>query len=179
MVDRFWDEPQGCFYDTGHGEEIHIVRPKNVIDSVQPSGSSAAAYVLLRLARLTDNGAYEGIAAAAIRSVQELMVRYPSGFGNWLCALDFYLSKPREIAIVGRPGDPATKSLIEVINLRYLPNKVLAGKSSETTATNMDIPLLQGRVSIENRPTVYVCESYACQAPVTDPDALAALLDRK
>jgi len=179
MVDRFWDEPRGCFYDTGHGEEIHIVQPKNVLDSVQPSGSSAAASVLLRLARLTDNREYEELAASAIRSVQRLMVRYPSGFGNWLCALDYYLSKPKEIAIVGRPGDPATKSLIEVINLRYLPNKVLAGKSSETTATNMDIPLLQGRVSIENRPTVYVCESYACQSPVTDPDALAALLDRK
>ena len=179
MVDRFWDEPGGCFYDTGHGEEIQIVRPKNVIDSVQPSGSSAAASVLLRLARLTDNREYEELAASAIRSVQGLMVRYPSGFGNWLCALDFYLSKPKEIAIVGRPEDLATKSLMRAINLRYLPNKVLAGKTPEATSPVMDIPLLKGRGPIDNRPTVYVCESYACQAPVTDPDALAALLDRK
>ena len=177
MLERFWDEPHGCFYDTGHGQEALMIRPRNIYDNALPSGSSAAASVLLRLARLTGNGDYERPAASALRSAEEVMIRYPLGFGHSLCALDFYLSQPKEIAVVGRPGDPATKSLLNVINRRYLPNKVLAGRDPDELARSMDIPLLQDRGMIGNRPTVYLCEGYACQTPVTDPDTLATLLD--
>ena len=177
MLDRFWDETQGCFYDTAHGQEALVVRPRSIYDNALPSGSAAAAFVLLHLARLTGDSDYERPTTAALRSVQELMVQYPLGFGHWLCALDFYLSKPKEIAVVGRLGDPAMKSLMNVITKRYLPNKVLAGGDPGELART-SIPLLHDRGMIQNRPTVYLCESYVCHAPTTDPDALATLLDR-
>jgi len=177
MLEWFWDEPHSCFYDTSHGQEALMIRPRNIYDNALPSGSAAAAFVLVHLARLTGNGDYESMATAAMRSVQELMIRYPLGFGHWLCALDFYLSQPKEIAVVGRPGDPATKSLMNVINRRYLPNKVLAGRDPDELARSMDIPLLQNRGMIGNRPTVYLCEGHVCQTPVTDPDTLVTLLD--
>ena len=172
------DESRGAFYDTGRAQEALVVRPRNIYDNVLPSGSSSAAFALVHLARLTDNREYERLAAAAIRSVEELMVRYPSGFGHWLCALDFYLSRPKEIVVVGQPGDPAMRSLVSVVNLRYLPNKVLAGWNPDESAQPIDIPLLQDRVMIENRPTAYVCESHVCLTPVTEPDALASQLDQ-
>ncbi len=177
IVDQFWDESQGCFYDAGQGQETLVIRPRNIFDNALPSGSSAAAHVLLHLARLTDNKGYESLATTAIRSVQGLIVRYPSGFGNWLCALDFYLSKPKEIAVVGQPEDPAMISLMSAINLRYLPNKILAGANPDESSQIIGIPLLQDRTMIENKPTAYVCEGNVCQIPVTDPDALADLLD--
>jgi hypothetical protein len=177
MLSRFWDETQRCFYDTAHGQEALVVRPRSIYDNALPSGSAAAAFVLLRLARLTSNSDYERPATAALRSVQELMLRYPLGFGHWLCALDFYLSQPKEIAVVGRPGDPAMKSLMNVITRRYLPNKVLAGGDPDELA-RISIPLLHDRGMIQNRPTVYLCENYVCQTPTTDPNALATLLDR-
>ncbi len=177
MLEQFWDEPHGCFYDTAHGQETLVVRPRNIYDNALPSGSSAAAFVLIRLARLTGNSDYERPATAAIRSVQEPMIRYPLGFGYWLSALDFYLSEPKEIAVVGRLGQPATKSLMNVINRRYLPNTVLAGHDPDESTT-IDIPLLRSRGMIGNKPTVYVCERYVCQAPITDPNALETLLDQ-
>ena len=39
-----------------------------------------------------------------------------------------------------------------------------------------DIPLLVGRGPLDGRAAAYVCEHFACQAPVTDPDALRRLL---
>ena len=78
--------------------------------------------------------------------------------------------------MIGHPEDSATKSLIRVINERYLPNKVLAVRNPDEPA-QMDIPLLRDRTMIENKPTVYVCENHVCKMPVTEPDALAALFD--
>ncbi len=176
MLEKFRDKAKGYFHDTAQGEKTILVRPRNIYDNALPSGSSAAAFVLLQLARLTDNNEYEKVAASAIHSVQESMLRYPLGFGHWFCALDLYLSKPLEIVLVGRPEDLATKSLVRVINQRYLPNKVLAVKNPSEPA-QLDIPLLRDRAMIDNKPTVYVCENHVCKMPITDPDALTALLD--
>jgi len=176
MLEQFWDEGRGYFYDTAHGHETVLVRPRNIYDNALPSGSSAAAYVLIELARLTDNKEYEKVAASAILSAQSLMLRYPPGFGHWFCALDLYLTKLLEIAIVGRPGDPATKSLMRVINERYLPNKVLA-VSNQEEPTQIDIPLLRDRGMIDKKPTVYVCENRVCKMPVTEPHDLERLLE--
>lgn len=178
MLDRFWDKTQGCFYDTAHDQEALVVRPRSIYDNALPSGSATATFVLLRLARLTGSSDYEGPATAALRSMQGLMLQYPLGFGHWLCALDFYLSKPKEIALVGRVGDPAMKSFMNVITRRYLPNKVLAGGDPDELARTISIPLLHDRGMIQSRPTAYLCENYVCQAPTTDPDTLATLLDR-
>ena len=120
---------------------------------------------------------YEKVAAASMRSAQELMVRYPPAFGHWLCALDAYLSKPLDIAVIGNPEDTATKSLLRVINNRYSPNKILAVRRPKDSSQT-DIPLLRDRPMIDGKPTVYVCEDHVCKTPVNEPDALAAILDK-
>jgi uncharacterized protein YyaL (SSP411 family) len=179
MIHQFWDEAQGCFYDAGPRQEVLIVRPRNIYDNALPSGSAAAAYTLIRMARLTGNREYENLAGTAIRSVQQFLNQYPSSFGYWLCALDFYLAKSKEIALIGQLEEPATKSLIDVINQRYLPNRVIAGKVSDLPEQNEELPLLENRGMIDNKPAVYVCEGNVCQSPVTDPEALAAILDQR
>jgi uncharacterized protein YyaL (SSP411 family) len=179
MIEQFWDASHGQFYDTGDRNEGLPVRPRNIYDNALPSGASAASSALLQLARITGNGEYERIAASGIRSVQDYMARYPTGFGHWLCALESYLSRPTEIAVIGDPGDPATKSLLGVVNARYLPGKVLAGGRPNGTAPSVDVPLLKDRNMVEDRPTAYVCEDHTCKTPVTDPEALAALLDQR
>jgi uncharacterized protein YyaL (SSP411 family) len=34
------------------------------------------------------------------------------------------------------------------------------------------IPLLAGRAHVDGKPAAYVCENFACQLPVTEPEAL-------
>jgi uncharacterized protein YyaL (SSP411 family) len=178
MIDLFWDEAKGVFYDTGRDHERLVVRPRDIFDNATPSGGSAAALALLRLAALTgppQADEYERYAAASLRSVRDLLASMPSGFAHWLCALDYYLSTPNEIVIIGPRDDPATRALLAVARGRYLPNKVIAG--ADAPAKGAASPLLEGRELVDGRPTAYVCEHYVCQRPVTEPQALAQQLD--
>ena len=100
----------------------------------------------------------------------------PTGAGQALCALDLYLSRVREVAIVGEPADPATRTLIAQVHDRYLPNAVLAAAGPEDAVALGAIGLLADRVAIDGRATAYVCEGFTCRLPVTDPAELAAQL---
>ena len=175
MAALFWDEESGVFFDTGSDHERLVIRPRESFDNATPSGGSAAAMALLRLAVLTGNNDYERYAVSSLRSVRDYLARGPSGFANWLAALDFYLATPKEIVVIGPREDAATQKLLRVAYGRYLPNRAIAG--AETPPDRARSPLLEGREMIDGRPTAYVCEHYACQLPVTEPAALAEQLD--
>jgi uncharacterized protein YyaL (SSP411 family) len=117
MVEQFWDEAVSTFYDTSQKQQNLFVRPRSTFDGALPSGSSAATTALLKLARLTDNKHFEQVAAQSLRSIQESVSQYPLGFSYWLCALDFYLSRPKEIAIIGPRNSPATLKLLHTYSL--------------------------------------------------------------
>ncbi|MCB0159885.1 MAG: thioredoxin domain-containing protein, partial [Caldilineaceae bacterium] len=95
------------------------------------------------------------------------------GFGRMLGALDMLLAPRREIAIIGAPEDEATQALLRTVHRRYLPNTVLAVAAPDEAS---DLPLLAGRTPVDGQPAAYVCENYACNLPVTTPEALAGLL---
>ena len=179
MISLFWDESAGAFYDTGREHEELVVRPRDVFDNAQPCGSSVATDVLLRLSVVTGNEDYAAKAVAPLRTLAELMGRAPAGTGRWLAALDFYLSTPKEVALIGSTDDQGTRALLKAVNGRYLANRVVVGASGEGEASASGLPLLEGRGMVSGLPTAYLCENYACQLPVTDPDALGAQLDAR
>ena len=176
MLDLFWDEGEQAFFDTGRDHEELILRPRDVFDNAVPSGGSVAVDVLLRLAILIDSPDYSRKASAALRSMQTVMAQAPMGFGQWLCALDFSLSTPREIAVVGPWSDPATQSLLDQVYSRYMPNKVLTGYDPSQPGAAEEIPLLEDKDMISGLPAAYVCQNYACLIPATGPEALAEQL---
>ena len=175
MVDLFWDAPTNQFFDTGHDHEQLVVRPKDITDNAIPCGSSMAADVLLRLAVITGDGDMERRASTALRSVRQLMITFPTASGHWLGALDFYLSRPKEIVIVGDTDDADTQALLAEVHRNYSPNRVLLGLEDGETA-DRGLPLLADRRKIDGQATAYVCENYVCQLPVTDPQELARQL---
>jgi uncharacterized protein YyaL (SSP411 family) len=176
MIEQFWNEASGVFYDTGARHENLFIRPQSTFDGTIPCGASMAALVLLKLGRLTDSRELENIAARALRSVRELMSQNPLGSSNWLCALDFYLSEPRQIAIIGSIGNPATSKLLHTLCITWLPNKVVVAYDPADPTSVSDLKLLENRGMIDNQPTVYICHGSSCQQPVTDPASLTAQL---
>ena len=175
MLRLFWDERLEGFYDTGADHERLIVRPRNLFDNAVPCGSSVAIEALLRLAVLTGDRRYETAATRALRPMADLMARHPGGFGRFLCALDFHLGPVVEVALVTpRAGEEGP--LAREVFGRYLPNRVVTGMIAGDSAAAAGIPLLEGRSAVDGKATAYVCENYACELPVTEPDALARQL---
>ena len=107
--------------------------------------------------------------------MESMMAQYPLGFGQWLQALTYALSKPREIAIVGDPDSADTQALLKVAREGYQPFRVtaLAAPDAQPPA----VPLLQNRGLVDGCAAAYVCRDFSCQAPVVEPEALWAQID--
>jgi uncharacterized protein YyaL (SSP411 family) len=161
-VELFTDDERGGFYlSPADGEEL-VARKKDLEDHPTPSGNSMLASVLLRLARIYGDDELERRAVGVFRLVHGAVARAPSAFGHALTALDLHFSPPRELAIVGPIDAPVARTALEP----FQPNTVVAVGPSD------EVPLLAGKTLVDGKPAVYVCERFACQAPVTDPAAL-------
>jgi uncharacterized protein YyaL (SSP411 family) len=169
ILERF-THPAGGFFDTSDRHEKLITRPKDLQDNAVPSGNAMAVTVLLRLAALTGDGRYREAAERALGLVAGVVGRYPSGFGQWLSALDFALGPVAEVAIVGDPGAPDTEALLAVLRSGFRPDLAIACAAEPDASP---IGLLHDRARRDGRATAYVCQGFACRLPVTTPDALA------
>jgi len=167
----------GTLYDTSDDHETLITRPRDLQDNATPSGNAMAAATLLKLGGFTNDVRYVDIAHQALVQMQTptgggMMSQYPLGFGQWLQALAYALSKPREIAIVGDPEVTDTQVLLNVVRGGYRPFQVVALGAPDTQSPS--VPLLQDRGQLDGQATAYVCQAFACQAPAATPAGLRA-----
>ena len=162
-IELFADDDHGGFFLTPVDGEALVARQKDLDDNPTPSGNSMLAFHLLRLARLWGDDELERRAVGVLRLVRDVIPRAPQGFGWALCALDLYLSPPRELAILGEPQAEVARAALRGFD----PNAVIAFGPAE------GVPLLEGKTLVDGKTAVYVCERFACQAPVTDPVLLA------
>jgi uncharacterized protein YyaL (SSP411 family) len=176
MNEEFWDEQEGGYFYTGRNHEELIVRSKDFMDNATPSGNSVAAEVLLRLATLTGDAEYSRKAVTIFRLLRDMLARYPSAFGRLFAALDFYLSSPLEIVILGPRAGAGTQALVREVWKNYLPNKVVVQAVGDDKEAAEIVPLLRERSLVNNAATAFVCEHYTCQQPVTTAAELSAQL---
>ena len=170
MIERFADDERGGFFTTAADAEELIARRKDVDDHPIPSGNSAASYALLRLAALTGERGYAERAESVLALYGRVGSRHPQAVAHLLRALDLHHATVREVAVVGEsPG-----ALAGTVRSKLHPHVVLAGGPGAA----QEPPLLRGREPVDGRTAAYVCEGFACQAPVTDPDELEAALVR-
>jgi uncharacterized protein len=176
LLDRFWDHGSGGFFFTAKDHEPLIHRMKSGTDSAVPSGNAVAVQVLLRLFSLTGERLYDDRAAQTLRVFRGLLDRNPYGSAAMLCTLDWYLSKPKEVVIVGRRGDGATEALVAAVHQQYVPNKLVLVSDDSCLDRSNRFPWVDGKVSLNGLPTAYVCQRFTCSQPVTESAQLTSLL---
>ncbi len=168
MIERFADPEHGGFFTTARELEPLVTRRKDLEDSPIPSGNSSAALGLLRLALVSGEGRYERYALGVLRLLLPPALRYPSAFGHLLQGADFYLARG------ARGGDRRTRR--PSVCCASCALGIAHMWCSRAAQPGDAVPLLEGREPVEGKATAYVCEHFACKAPVTSPDELAAAL---
>ena len=161
LLRLFADPVDGGFFTSGDDAEALIVRSKDSYDGATPSANSVAAVALLRLSALTGEARYGDASAALLTAMAPLLARYPTGFTNFLAAVDMVVSGVTEVAVTGERQD-----LVEAVTARYLPNVVLAWGQPYPS------PLWEGRTGPEAAHKAFICRNYTCGTPVTDIDSM-------
>jgi uncharacterized protein len=161
MLELFWDDSAGGLFTNGSDAEALITRNKDLIDNALPSANGNAAVALLRLGALAGEGYYTQRAEDILRLLSGMIAQHPTAFSRALAAVDMLDAGITEIAVIGDRPD-----LVRAVRRRYLPNAVLAWGEPYPS------PLFEDRKD----GLAYVCRDYACQAPVSEVDALLAQL---
>ena len=166
-VELFHDE-QG-WHDTPVDGERLITRPRGRTDNAEPSGVSAVAGALLTHSALTGNAAHRSLAEEAV-AAQSRIITHDPRFAGWALAVaEAMLAGPLQVAIVGEGGSGPLRRAAEAS-----PSPGLVIVSGEPDAAGE--PLLADRPLVGGQPAAYVCRGFVCEAPVTDPEALAEQL---
>jgi uncharacterized protein YyaL (SSP411 family) len=173
VLDEFADG-DGGFFDTATRSTDAALetvgRPQDPTDAATPSGWSAAAGALLTAAALTGSARLREAAGAALAVPTAVAARAPRFAGWALAVAQAWVRGPREVAVVGPAADEATVRLHRVALAGTAPGLVVAVGAPQADG----VELLHDRGLVDGRPAAYVCHGFVCEAPTTEPGALAA-----
>ena len=176
MLTLFDDEENGgMFLYAKDGEEL-IARPKEVHDGALPSGNSVAALNMLRLARLTGDSGLEEKAYSHLNAFAGEVQTNPAAYTHFLMAAVFGLYPTGEIVLAGDSKDTGIQRMISLVHKSFLPQITvllndtdLPEEPAEDQPPIRDLaPYVMGQQAVGGKPTAYLCENYACKAPITD-----------
>src|SRR5438128_1693413 len=174
----FFDEKNGGYFSTSGKDQSVFLRMKDDNDGAEPAASSVAALNLLRLAQFRDDKTMAERARKTIDAFATTLSHFPSAMPQMLVALDYSLSKPRQIVITGKKDAPETKALLKEVHRYFLPKTILllADGSDGQKFLGEKNEAIRAMSMVEGKPAAYVCENFTCKAPVTEPKQLAKLL---
>jgi len=173
-IDLFWDKEDGGFFYTAQDSESLIVRDKEIYDGAVPSSNSVSALNLLRLGRLTGDVVWENRADRLFKRFSSLMSDYPSAYTQFLNAVDFVLGPTQEVVIAGDVTHQNTRAMVELLHKDFSPHRVMLVKQGGEQGQRL--AALASYVNdikpLNDQPTAYICENFACQAPFSDIETL-------
>ena len=170
----FWDADAGAYFFAEEKGNFLPIRKKSFDDSARPNSNAISALNLLNLYNFTFNKNYFKKARKIFEAVGEQMIKFPLGYTQSLIALDFYLDRAKEIAVVGPVKSPEKDAIMKMLQTRFLPSKSLAYSTPGAVST---LPVMENKVTAEGKTTVYVCENNICKYPTGDIAKIRELVD--
>jgi uncharacterized protein YyaL (SSP411 family) len=178
LLEHFWDPVHGGLFFTANDSESLILRKKEFTDSAIPSGNSIEMLNLLRISRIIADPKLEDTADRLERAFSKLIQKIPSGYTQFLSALDFELGPSYEVVIAGKRDSVDTAHMLEELWTYFIPNKVLVFRPEEKDPeiTNL-AAYTKTQIPIEGKATAYVCQNYECQLPTTEINEMLRMLN--
>jgi len=174
----FFDQGTGGYFSTSGDDKSVFLRLKDDNDGAEPAASSVAALNLLRLAQIRNTAEWRQRAEKTINAFHATVSSFASAMPQMLVALDYSLSKPRQIVVAGKPDAPETQALLAEVRRHFLPSTVvlLADGAEGQAYLGENNEAIRAMSMIDGKPAAYVCENFTCKAPMTEAKALSQLL---
>lgn len=156
--DHFYDSEKHMFYFTSDEDPNLITRKMEIEDNVISSSNSIMANNLFKLSHYYSNNHYLKVSKQMLSNLKERSQQYGAGYSNWLYLMCNVTGDYYEIAVSGENA----KEKLKEINKHYIPNKLIAGSTSDSK-----IPLMEGRFN-KDETYIYICVDGACKLPETE-----------
>jgi uncharacterized protein len=175
----FWDKQSGGYFTTAASEQHLLWRDREAYDGVEPSPNSVAAMNLLRIWQMTEDDTARERAVETISQFGGQLNNHPESMPAMMSAYDALTSPQRQIVIAGAPQAADTRQMLDLVWGRYLPNSILmlADQGAGQRELARSLPFLRNMRPKNGKATAYVCQSYLCNLPSSDPKVVAHLLD--
>jgi uncharacterized protein YyaL (SSP411 family) len=128
------------------------------------------AYNLYRLSIFFEVREWRNKSEQMIKSLAEVVIKYPTSFGMWLSILFEMTEGTKEIAVLGKEWEKILQKLLGI----YISHKLV--QAAETSLPKY--PLLSDKPKTSET-RIYLCENYACRQPVNTLPEFVSLLQRK
>lgn len=164
-LSKFEDNTAGGFFSAREAPDL-LMNLKEDYDGAEPSGNSVAADVLVRLAHLTGDSAFEESATACLRAASGKLKTQPTAAPLMLCALGRWLAGPAHLVMRCRElGGKGIKNRLKESRKLFEPNiATLVVNDDSAQGLSELIPLLR-QLDRKGELTVYRCVNYACSLP--------------
>ena len=86
-----------------------------------------------------------------------------------------------QIYIVGQKDSEDTKKLLRIVRERLIPGRILIladGEGPENILYNKN-DIIGKMKQLNGRATAFVCHHHVCSLPITEPEDLASILDKR
>jgi uncharacterized protein YyaL (SSP411 family) len=183
-IAEYFDAEGGGFFDRASGAApmggLEVQR-KPLQDSPTPGANSSAAILLDRLYGYTGDASYLRRAEATLEAFAGIAPQFGIHAASYGLAAILHTRRPFEVVITGNSDDGHAAALEKAAHsvyrfgkgvLRVTPERIAAGVLAPALAETL--PHLRADIA-----QALVCVGTSCRAPVTDPEALAALLTEK
>ncbi|MBA4537146.1 thioredoxin domain-containing protein [Bacillus aquiflavi] len=164
MKDSFWDDEKGGFFFTSKEAKAVLVREKQIADGALPSGNSVAAVQLIKLSHLTGEMKWREMTEKMLTTFEQDVSSYGASFTYFLQSILLMEMGLKEVVILG--NNPDVMEMLTTVRKQFLP---------ETIVLNTDDPKrlehvspFAGQYEKIAETTIYICENFACQQPLTD-----------
>ena len=173
VLDRDFSDKVGGYFFVAKANDTLLARDKPDYDGAIPAGNSVAVLNLARLSLLTGDLHYDSLARKTLTAFGQTLLRSGRAMPKMLTGLDFILDQALQIIVVRPTSETQSESITKAIHETFLPNRVvLSVTDADVNNLSKTISLLEGKKSVNSKPTVYVCRGTSCSLPLTDVGSL-------
>ncbi len=176
---HFWDQTRGGYFSTSDHDPAILLRLKEDYDGAEPTPNSVAVLNLWRFGHIYHNDVMLSHARHAVEALASRLEAQPFAMPLLLVGATLLDTPPIHL-ILHSPsaGDPRLAALLAEAHRRYLPQLIVL-QIADAESRDYFAPrhsVIENLPAQAAEPTAYLCENFACQLPVTEPEELRKII---